>query len=167
MKFEDFLGNTVEAGDTILYAAMSGRSVQMVKAKVLAIREKTVTVEPMDCARWKQHWGREKYLDDKGKPFDPYGPNRAKHIQRESGYILNSTGEFHTSEFRTEVFNKMRAEWYSIHKTPMPWKNERDIFSYAPEIWKDYVKIEKVKTKVTLQVLQNIVLIEKASASSS
>lgn len=65
---KDFLGNEYDVGDKVLYAAMSGRSVTMVLAEVVSINPKnegkfTVTVRPLASSRWKQHHGRDYYVD--------------------------------------------------------------------------------------------------------
>ena len=156
---EDFLGQTYEVGDIILYAAMSGRCVTMVQAKVLAIRENSVTVEPIDSARWKQHYGRTQYIDSRnGKPFDPHHDKNVVHMEREQGYTHKETGEFLT---RDEYY--ARRPNYNPHDSGPYYSFSRD-WDYTSEIWKDYVTINQTKAKVTLKVLQNIVLIRKGDA---
>lgn len=81
----DFLGQEYDVGDEVLYAAMSGRSATMILGEVVDIFEAPaskwadsgkitkVKVQPLMSSRWKQHYGRRKYIDTRtGKSVDPF-----------------------------------------------------------------------------------------------
>lgn len=69
MTFDDYLGRTIRVGDTVSYAALSGRSAQQVEAIVLDIFEHfpsygdpeiKMQVQPTGrTSRWQQHWGKK------------------------------------------------------------------------------------------------------------
>ena len=65
MTFDDYLGRTIRVGDTVSYAALSGRSAQQVEATVLDIYEAAngdvkFQLQPTGrYSRWKQHSAQE------------------------------------------------------------------------------------------------------------
>jgi hypothetical protein len=156
---KDWLGNDFGPGDTVLYAAQSGRSVTMVLATVVSINElyeieyckwhriesdtivpadaerrTTVTVQPLKSSRWEQHYGRTRYIDTRtGKGINPW---LDKHVAS-GGYRRNKlTGE------------RVSDKDYSYSGE----------YEYVPTVFKDYVKeIHEGPKPVTLTVTDNIV----------
>jgi hypothetical protein len=159
---KDWLGNDFGPGDTVLYAAQSGRSVTMILATVVSINElifdegsygfvridkapdsaiannaerrTTVTVQPLKSSRWKQHVGRDRYIDTRtGKGINPW---LAKHCAS-GGYRRNKlTGE------------RVSDNDYSYTAE----------YEYVPTVFKDYVmEIHEGPKPVTLTVTENIV----------
>ena len=158
---KDWLGNDYGPGDTVLYAAQSGRSVTMVLGKVVSINElifdeaergfvriekasdtairngaehkTTVTVQPLKSSRWKQHYGHTRYVDTRtGKGIDPW---LDKHIAG-GGYRVNKlTGK----RMAADDYSTMHYDWVTAE-------------------FKDYVKeIHEGPKPVTLTVTDNIV----------
>jgi hypothetical protein len=138
----DWLGNEYGVGDYVVYGAGSGRSINMVFAKVVEFKESgNVTLEPLKSSRWEQHAGSSFYIDERtGKRIDPW---RAKqHVKSGGHYKHNVTGEsitvddYHNLDWRTK---------------------ERENYTYFSTVFHDYVKWTKAPTKkVTLTVIQNI-----------
>lgn len=153
----DFLGREYEAGDIIVYAAMSGRSVTMVKAEVVEIKESgSVKVQPLESSRWQQHSGRHRTIDKRtGKGIDPYSGN-GKHIKELSKMRHAVTGE----EISGEEFQR-RREW-GYRGADRIDNQEYFNWKYVPTVFHDYVEriVDPVKP-VTLTVTENIVLLEK------
>jgi hypothetical protein len=157
---KDWLGNDFGPGDTVLYAAQSGRCVNMVLAEVVSINEQifdeeeyrfvpsdqatyfdsakrrtTVTVQPLKSSRWEQHYGRDRYIDTRtGKGINPW---LDKHCAS-GGYRRDKlTGE------RVDDSN------YSLRYGE---------YEYVPTVFKEYVKeIHEGPKPVTLTVTDNIV----------
>lgn len=141
----DFLGNEFDVGDYIVYPAGSGRSITMVKAQVVRFTESSVVVQPLDSARWQQHHETTQYRDTRtGKNFDPYAAAAMAHMQRDAGYVHRETGDYIT-----------RAQF-----DVMPWP-DRQAYTYATTIWKDYVEKVKVGPKpVRLTITKNIIRVD-------
>lgn len=141
----DFLGNEYKAGDYVVYAQISGRCANMIKAQVLEIKEDgKVKVQPLAGSRWKGHHNRTYTVDTRtGKRIDPWRGN-GKHIKEHSGY-KGSDGR----KYSMEEINKM-PYWERSEITR--------ISNYIPTVFHDYVetRTEPVKA-VTLTVTENIV----------
>lgn len=71
-EYTDFLGQAVHEGDTVIYAALSGRSCQLVEATVIGIANKSkqvqietqydwkIQLQPTGrSGRWRQHGWRD------------------------------------------------------------------------------------------------------------
>lgn len=142
---EDFLGRTFGPGDTVVYPAQSGRSVNMVKARVISINPSgTVTVQPLMSARWEQHSGQTRYVDGRtGKGIDP---NRGtRHVETAGHYRNTRTGA--------------TVEWVPYADWRV-WR-ERDEYVYVPTKFKDYVTEKHEDPKpVALKVTKNIVRVD-------
>lgn len=137
--FTDWLGQEVAVGDTIVYAAMSGRSVTMVLAKVVSFNESgSITVQPLQSSRWKQHYGRTRYIDTRtGKGIDPFATD--KHTAEPSYCRHKQTGE----RLSAEDINNGRLGYLD--------------YEYVPAVWKDYVEqVKEPTSKVTLTVTANV-----------
>lgn len=141
-QFTDWLGQPIEIGDHLLYPAGSGRSITMVLAKLVRIHDNgSVTVEPVKASRWKQHYGRTRYIDTRtGKGIDPF---RDPHIA-DGGYKYRTdTGERVTEE----------EEYQLIRSRAMKWSD----FSYKTVEFKDYVqRVDQATTAVHISVVENI-----------
>lgn len=141
---KDWLGQEISEGDTIIYAAMSGRSVTMVLGTVVKFNESgTVRVQPVKSSRWEQHHGRLRYIDNRtGKGIDPYSGD-GKHIASEGHYVRTDTGEKVTADDKYNLYRRGVLSW-------------RDV-EYKPTAFKDYVErvTDEVKP-VTLTVTENI-----------
>jgi hypothetical protein len=133
MKTTDWQGQEYGPGDTVLYAAMSGRCVTMIKAEVLDIWETyqsdetwkwerldkaphdlqimlrehdagvereydkkihlRVQVKPVGSSRWKQHYGKDFYIDNRtGKRIDPWRGTKHWANADEAGDYCLKTG---------------------------------------------------------------------------
>jgi hypothetical protein len=140
---KDFLGRDCTEGDIIVYPAGSGRSITMIKARLLKIKDNGVTVQPIVGARWQQHHGRTEYRDSRtGKSFNQYSKGAEKHMVQGYGAEHKETGDWLSYE-----------DWKEL---PYPVR-DRD-WKWAPVIWKEYVVTEKVGPKpVHLTVTANIV----------
>lgn len=158
-EHKDFLGNEYAEGDSIIYAAMSGRSVTMVAARVIKFNDSgSVTVQPLKSSRWEQHTTkRTRYIDKRtGKGIDPYAPS-GKHTEQEAYVTDKRTGE-RIPEENLKAF---------IGGGYMPWKFGTDnpnfvpheFREYHPTVYMDYVKqvIEDGAKPVTLTITKNIV----------
>lgn len=142
---KDFLDNEFDVGDTVVYPAGSGRSITMVKARVVKFTDKSVVVQPLNSARWQQHHSTTMYRDTRtGKTFSKYADSAQAHMVRGFGYTRTETGE-----------------WFSLaHVRALPWTEHRN-YSYAPVIWKDYVEEFEVGPKpVRLTVTKNIIKVD-------
>lgn len=148
---KDWLGNEYDVGDLVLYAAMSGRSVTMVLARVLAFNESgSVSLCPVKSSRWKQHYGRSFYIDTRtGKRIDPYRSD--KHVETPAYFTHKTNPEWTLS---LEEYNQLP---YSF-RTRNGGKEDRDAYEYVSTKFKDYVeyKIEPTQ-KVTIHITENIV----------
>ena len=158
---QDFLGNEFGPGDLIVYPKMSGRSVCLVKGRVVKFNPSgSVTIQP-ETESW--HGGRDRsgttrYIDTRtGKSFNPYYDSANEHQVRGSGYIHKPSGTF----VECVDYSNLRSEAY---RTPGKWQEIRNDYEYSQVIWKDYVKIETTVKPVTITRTDNIVLIEKGDA---
>lgn len=140
----DWLGQPYGPGDLVLYPAGSGRSITMVIGEVLKVNKSgSVSIRPIRSSRWKQHYGRSKYIDERtGKTIlNPYG---AEHIESPGHYRNKTTGDEISSD-----------HYYDLRR--------RDVvaalsgYEYVPTVFKDYVKFVVEPTKsVTVSVTENI-----------
>lgn len=171
---KDWLGNEYDVGDLVLYAAMSGRCVTMVLGRVLEIyqgpkygygykrqdkldddeKETKVKVQPLKSSRWKQHYGRTRYVDTRtGKGIDPYVTEKTgEYRHRTGGYFENTT----TGERVYDVYDKYHPDFQHYHhwdKSTMPpgWELVKSEL-------KPYVKeIKEPTASVTISITENIV----------
>lgn len=154
---EDFLGNSYDVGDTIIYAAGRSRSITMVLAKVVSFNASgTITVQPVSSARWKHHAGRTRWIDSRtGKGIDPYATDG--HTAKPSCY----RHEQHGAEISHERLNEIRREtWQTPFGHPSRDARVRDqkLWRYQPAVWKDYVEqVTDPVRPVTLMITKNIV----------
>jgi len=139
----DFLGNEYKAGDYVVYAQISGRCANMIKAQVLEIKEDgKVKVQPLAGSRWTGHSNRSYSVDTRtGKRIDPWRGND-KHIKEHSHYVDEYGEKYSMEEHRK-----------------LPWQDRvSKKFDYVATVFHDYVetRTEPVKA-VTLTVTENIV----------
>lgn len=151
----DFLGKEFDVGDLIVYPMMSGRSVALVKGRVLKFNDSgSVGVQP-ETESWRggrERSGTTRYIDSRsGKGFSPYSEPGKKHMERDYGYIRVSTGEW------------ISYDDYEAQRDSRSYFGSDPDIKWAPVIWKDYVKIESKVKPVTITRTDNIILIEKAS----
>lgn len=146
---KDWLGNEYDVGDLVLYAAMSGRSVTMVLARVLAFNESgSVSLCPVKSSRWKQHYGRSYYIDNRtGKRIDPYRSD--KHVEVEAHYVhKNDPTQTLSLE---EYHNRVWRDWARLG-------DDHRNYEYVSTKFKDYVEYKTEPTqKVTIHITENIV----------
>jgi len=138
----DFLGSEYGPGDIVIYGQSSGRCINMIKAKVLEIKENgNVRVQPLGGSRWQGHSNRRYYVDTRtGKRIDPYRSD--KHVEKDAHYVDQSGKEYSSNElYRLPYFERRNLNT-----------------TYVPTKFKDYVesRIEPIKA-VTLTVTENIV----------
>lgn len=144
----DFLGNEYGAGDLVLYAAASGRSITMILGRVVSVSERqersyeeleegkwgyvkkplldkdgnqmySVRIQPLNSSRWEHHDQRPYYVDSRtGEKID-----RDKHVREWGHYTLDSTGEVLPSE---------ADHYYTYVKTRRTYYRE-DEFDMVPE----------------------------------
>lgn len=158
---KDFLGKEFGPGDLIVYPKMSGRSVCLVKGRVVKFNPSgSVTIQP-ETESWqggRERSGTTRYIDTRtGKGFNPYYDGAAQHQIRGYGYIHTPTDTF----VEYEDYNNLRTEAY---RTPGKWQTMQRDYQWAPVIWKDYVKVENTVKPVTITRTDNILLIEKGDA---
>lgn len=150
---KDFLGKEFDVGDYVVYPAGSGRSITMVKAQVIRFTDKSVIVQPLDSARWKQHHGTTRFRDTRtGKTFLPYSEAKStlEHMARPYGYHHKQTGE-----------------WVSYEEVRSLPYQEQQQYEWAPVVWKDYVEqIHLGPQPVRLTVTSNIIRIDVPEASA-
>lgn len=146
---KDFLGQEYAEGDFILYAAMSGRSCNMVLGYVLKFNESgSVKVQPVKSARWTQH-GRTRYIDTRtGKGVDPH--RSPKHILKDAHFTDKVTGvEVSYAEmyaYLDEHYGKGYRNFY------------HDYLDYVPVQYQPWIEVQKdVIEPVTLTITDNIV----------
>lgn len=147
---KDWLGKEYTVGDTVIYAAGSGRSITMVVARVLKFTEKEhpykdgttthVQVLPIRSSRWKQHGGHTKYIDTRtGKGIDPWA-GKAKHMLVPGHEIDTRTGQ------KIPEDNKP-------YNGGVPYEYRKYVYT----VWQPWVKTVKEGVKpVTLTVTENI-----------
>jgi hypothetical protein len=152
---KDFLGKDWAVGDTILYGAASGRSaITMVIARVDKIRlnedgtTKSVTVTPLKSSRWKQHYGRTRWIDTRtGKNVDP-----DYHIKKKAHYIDKIT--------RQEIPRKDFWDLANYIEQHYGRENRFDTYKYleyVPDEYNDYIQEGETVKSATLTVTDNIV----------
>lgn len=178
---KDWLNQEYDVGDQVIYAAMSGRSVTMVLAEVVEIYQAKanswddeddpkvtkVKVQPIGSSRWKQHYGRTRYIDERtGKGIDPFS-GKGKHMV--GNYYENlTTGERYDYEdwnkgIKHPTFPDIISywEWGAPGKTPEGW-------CFVKQEFKPYVKkIEDGPGPVTLSITENIVLWRRKDATEN
>jgi hypothetical protein len=174
---KDWLGNDFGPGDTVLYAAGSGRSITMILATVVSINESyfdnvvwewrrvdsdtiildntqrktTVTVQPLKSSRWEQHGGQTRYIDTRDATrINPWCGNNPDGTYRhlDGGYYqCKTSGERVMYENTREHFGRI----FGHYESPEGWE-------WVPINFKDYVQEVKEGPKpVTLTVTDNIV----------
>ena len=104
----DIAGNEIRPGDDVVYPQMSGRSVQMVRGKLVAYNGKTAKVERVEGSRWRATYGGETRYRDKrtGKGIDPYRSNKHYRVQPTSIVTHKVTGEVIRQDENREAFNE-------------------------------------------------------------
>lgn len=152
----DFLGRTYGVGDTVVYAATSGRSVTMVFGRVVALRPSgAIDVQPLDAARWEQHSGRTHYVDTRtGKRIDPHVED-GRHYAKPPCYRHDVTGE----EVSYEAWPDRRPA-AGLHGDWLHWR-------YQPAVMREYVEqVHEGPRPVTLQITENVVRIDRPGDGS-
>lgn len=150
---KDFLGQPYGVGDHIIYPVMSGNSIAVVLAKVLEIQDAKVVVEPVRSSRWKQHYGRTRYIDTRtGKGIDP-------DLRRKDGTEPHIETDAHMRDKLTkEVIPYAQETKYLEAKYGYDKRYHRyEYLEYVPVVYKDYVQEVKVPSKAVLTVTANIV----------
>jgi hypothetical protein len=170
---KDFLGNEYGVGDKVLYAAMSGRSVTMVLAEVVRIfeapkygqayekvdelgpddKEIHVSVQPLSSSRWKQHYGRTRYIDSRtGKGIDPFS-GKGKHMTGDY-YEHRETGK---RVYRSDADQHPEFPRFYGYEWGTPEKQVPG-YRFVKQEFKNYVnRIEDGPKPVTLYITDNIV----------
>lgn len=117
---KDFLGCEYGIGDHVVYPSMSGRSVTMTHGVVTAVSEfdnGPVQIRPLDSARWKNHYGRNRYRNI--ETGDIVTPKKAR--LKDGHRRHRDTGqELSTSEYYDQYNHLDRADWISIEETLKP-----------------------------------------------
>lgn len=147
MSITDFLGQEIGVGDKVIYAAQSGRAVNMIFAEVVSFSDSgSVTVTPLKSSRWKQHHGTMKWIDKRtGKGIDPYCAS-GKHLKSKGGYVWADTGE------------RLTDEELSRYRAMNPWGGRDREIKPVASVFKDYVeRVNGGPGPVTLKVAENIV----------
>lgn len=153
-KLCDFLGREYGVGDTVVYAAGSGRSITMVFGEVVKIHESgAINVQPLDSARWVQHHGSTHYIDTRtGKRIDPHA-GEGRHYETPPSYRHRTTGETLTSE-----------DYHERRNVPGFYLRDWSEWEYQRAVFHDYVQEVKEGPKpVTLQITENVVRVERPS----
>lgn len=151
----DFLGRDYGVGDTVVYAAGSGRSITMVFGEVVKIHESgAINVQPLDSARWVQHHGSRHYVDTRtGKRIDPYA-GEGRHYKVPPSYRHRVSGEVLSSE---EYYERRHSMQY----------REWSDWEYTPVEFADYVQEVKEGPKpVTLQITENVVRVDRPEVTA-
>lgn len=168
MKTTDWQGQEYGPGDIVLYPAMSGRCVTMVKARVLDVyrvhrddsyswhrvrdtatpdgdEQLRVKVEPVGSSRWKQHHGKNYFIDNRtGKRIDPWRGD--KHIERHGYYECAATGSRLDEHGNENCCDHRNRGYHGFDKK-----------RYVPTVFRDYVQQVHEDTKaVTLLITENI-----------
>ena len=147
---EDWLGNKIDVGDKVIYAAGSGRSITMVIGEVVKFMDNgNVRIQPLKSSRWKQHYGTDYYVDTRTeKRFDPWASfDQGTHIKERTHFVHKVTGEkvfAYTLSELAEILGKRYDE--VMHA-----------YEYVPFQWNDYVEKRNDGSKpVTISVTENI-----------
>ncbi len=146
---EDAFGREYSVGDIVVYAITSGRSINMIKAEVLAFLDSgSVRLQPLDGSRWGRS-GETKWIDKRtGRGIDFYNE---EHIEKRAHHRVIATGEEVSYE---ELFDR-NSPWFGQ-------MYNRSTLEYVPTKHKDYVREIKLPPRpVNIQVTKNIVLLEK------
>lgn len=162
----DIAGNEIRPGDDVVYPQMSGRSVQMVRGKLVEYNGKTAKVERVEGSRWSASYGGEiRYRDKRtGKGIDP--TRTLKHYKvkpshtfthSETGEVLRKVeGEEASEEYRTVYYQYDRSTWYGGSGFDPRWKPQ-----YHPGVYHDYVEKHTAAPKPSIiHNVKNIVKIE-------
>lgn len=139
----DFLGNEYGPGDIVVYGQSSGRCINMIKARVLEIKENgNVKVQPLAGSRWTGHRGKTYSVDNRtGKRIDPWAAS-GKHIKEPSYYLGSDGNKYSMEEHRR-----------------LPWQERTTLkFNYVATVFHDYVETRTDPVApVTIQITENIV----------
>jgi hypothetical protein len=145
----DFLGQVIDVGDRVIYAAQRGRAVNMVLAEVLKFNDSgAVTVQPLKSSRWKQHYDRVLYIDSRtGKGIDLWSSSK-KHIESGGYYIWADTKERPTED------ELRRNQGFGGYYSPDPSRR----LEWVREVFKPYVqRVVTSPAPVVLRVTDNII----------
>lgn len=145
MSKTDWLGQEYDVGDTVIWAASSGRSITMCIGTIVKFNDSgTVTVQPTNSSRWTQHSETEKYIDSRtGKKIFAYSGG---HIERDGHWLMDDGTELSYYEYQ---------ELMRVHR----WQTSAQaLVKYIPTQFKDYVQKVVIGPKpVTLRVTENII----------
>lgn len=138
----DFLGSEYGPGDIIIYAQLRDRSINMIKAQVIQVKENgNVKVQPLGGSRWKGHSVKGYYVDSRteAKIADPWA---SEHVEKEGHYVDQYGNEYTSSEY-----------------FKLNWEKRRNLnVRSVPTKFKDYVQYRAEPVRpVTLTVTENIV----------
>lgn len=182
----DFLGNEYGPGDLVIYAAASGRSITMIIGRVVKVNERTetdydytgagvlrtkkpmldkdgnqlysVTVQPLNSSRWRQHDSRTYYVDTRtGKNVDRYS-----HVKEHGHFTLNSTMEKLPDTCSVWTLYKNEEGRGGGYQIPRSYKNPdyvpSELRTYHPTVFEDYLEERHEGPKpVNITVTENIV----------
>lgn len=169
---KDWLGREYDVGDLVLYAAMSGRSVTMVLARVTKIlrgpkygyadypadelgedeTEVKVQVQPLKSSRWKQHGIRDYYVDTRtGKRIEPWAGD-GKHIVTEGHYRDRNTHERLTFDY--SGYPRCPGYYTEAGRRVEHGDREYVLTEYQP--WVEH-RTEAAPRPVTLSITANII----------
>lgn len=183
----DFLGNEYGPGDLVIYAAASGRSITMVIGRVVKVSERqerdycekvdgtwgyvrkpvldkeghqvySVTVQPLNSSRWRQHNSRTYYVDTRtGKNVDRYS-----HVKEQAYSTLNSTMERLPESCHLWTLYRNEEGRGGGYQIPRSYKNPdyvpSELRTYHPAVFEDYIEERSEGPKpVNITVTENIV----------
>lgn len=170
---KDFLGRELSVGDHIVWATMSGRSVQMTYGVFEGMTDKgQARVTKLDGSRWGS-----------SKPYDGWVDSRTGKQVRENSKTHQKSPEYYIREDGLKfTWEEKLAYIYDCSVDELhlpvrqPWNDpgveaRRKEFSYdkdrrIPPIMKDYCVRAEVKPTVTLQITSNIVKVEPVADPS-
>lgn len=140
----DFLGNEYGPGDYVIYAQVSDRSANMIKAQVLEIKENgRVKVQPLAGSRWKGHSARSYYVDKRTDDRIKPSLDTGLHYKASPYYLNSATGE------KISYEEYVALNWFD---------RGRGKYRYVGGVLEDYVELRYDPVKpVTLTVTENIV----------
>lgn len=169
MTLIDINDQEIEVGDTVVYPQMSGRSVQMVKAKVVAINHggdgkggqivTSVQVQRLQGARWDatSMYTSTKYRDKRtGKNVDIYKTDKHYEVVPSCSLVERSTGQ---------------VVWTGSHSGEAPWQfrdcygpYSRYVFQWNKGKLHDYVEEYKPEPRLPLSTISNVKNVVKVLA---
>lgn len=168
----DIAGNEIAPGDDVVYPQMSGRSVQMVRGKLVSYNGKTAQIERAEGSRWSASYNRTRYRDKRtGKGIDPYTASRKHYKVKPSHTFTNKeTGEV----LRAFDGEEASPEYKQVYETLYGWNfygreaaREQWASDYHRGEFHDYVEEYTDEPKpVTIHNVSNIVKVTVSDDSN-